>query len=99
MFLQRKNIVDYTAHSLKELAALIKADWQPSQSHPAFPYLEAILSLKSIEDNYHADTGLSVVSYFLGNARSWKSSTAYYIKKELNKRVDQYNKKLREKKI
>jgi hypothetical protein len=39
--------------------------------------------LNSIDDNYHYDTGKSVVRYFLANASTWRGDTARKIKAEL----------------
>lgn len=44
-------------------------------------------SLNSVSDNYGADSGKSIVAYFLSNAATWKGETAKAIKKELNKRI------------
>lgn len=68
---------------ISEIAAEISKDW----TRPYFgakPYLDAMYSLDSINDNYIADTGRSIVSYFLGNAQTWRGETAKRIKKELN---------------
>jgi hypothetical protein len=40
-------------------------------------------SLTSVNDNYYADTGRSVVLYFLSNASGWRGETARRIKNEL----------------
>ncbi len=49
----------------------------------AVPYLEAMKSLGSIQENYYLDTAESVVLYFLSNAQTWRGETARRIKKEL----------------
>lgn len=68
---------------LYQIAREIMADWQPP--HPtAAPYLVAMETLNSIDDDYFLDTGRSVVLYFLANASQWKGETARRIKKELN---------------
>lgn len=50
----------------------------------AQPYLDAMATLETISDPYYADSGSSVVAYFLANAGQWKGDTARSIKKELN---------------
>jgi hypothetical protein len=40
-------------------------------------------SLSSVNDSYFADSGKSVVSYFLANAGSWKGEVAKSVKAEL----------------
>ena len=50
----------------------------------AWPYLDAMATLDSIQDKYYLDTGRSIVLYFLANAGTWRGETARRIKKELN---------------
>ena len=68
--------------SLKEIAREITTDWE-KVNFAAVPYLDAMHSLDSIEDNYYADSAYSVVVYFLSNARSWRGDNAKRIKAEL----------------
>jgi hypothetical protein len=65
-----------------EIADVVWADWK-NVSPYAKPYLEAMSSLSSVNDNYFADSGKSVVSYFLANAGSWKGEVAKSVKAEL----------------
>jgi len=53
----------------------------------AYPYLEAMLTLDSIEDNYIADSGRSIVIYAIGNLNTWRGEKAREIKKELNQMI------------
>ncbi len=68
---------------LHEIASEIKKLWGSKTHYGAKPYLEVMHSLTSIDDNYGADTGRSVVSYFLSNANSFKGPDAIRIKAEL----------------
>ena len=43
--------------------------------------------LETVDDNYGADSGVSVVAYFLSNATTYRGEIAKAIKKELNKRI------------
>ena len=72
------------ARTLKEIANEIAADWKKPH-FGAVPYLDAMKTLDSINDNYFFDSGKSVVLYFLANAGTWKGETARRIKKELKK--------------
>jgi hypothetical protein len=72
--------------SLSEIASKIRRDWG-KVNFAAVPYLEAMGQLESISDSYYADTGMSVVAYFLSNAGTWKGDTARAVKKELNRRL------------
>lgn len=65
-----------------EIAREIRADWKKVSPYAA-PYLSAMFSLRTIEDNYLYDSAYSVVSYFLANAGSWRGETARRIKAEL----------------
>ncbi len=64
------------------IAQDIRANW-PKVNYAAVPYLDAMATLESIEQNYYFDSGRSVVLYFLANAGSWRGDVAREIKKEL----------------
>lgn len=66
-----------------QIAAEIRKDWK-NVNYGAVPYLDAMNSLERITDNYMADSGKSVVLYFLSNAGTWRGEVAKRIKKELN---------------
>ena len=71
-----------TARPLSTIARDIARTW----SKPYFgavPYLDAMRSLGSIEEDYHYDSGRSVVLYFLANAGTWRGEDARRIKAEL----------------
>jgi hypothetical protein len=72
--------------SLSEIACVIKWDWK-KVNYAARPYLEALMSMESIDEDYGADSGSSVVAYFLCNATTWRGEVAKLIKKELNRRL------------
>ena len=65
------------------IAQEIRKDWKPV-NYCAVPYLEAMECLDKITDRYIAESAMSVVGYFLANARMWRGETARRIKKELN---------------
>ena len=67
---------------IKVIAQDIRANW-PKVNYAAEPYLNAMYSLNSIEDNYIYDSGKSVVRYFLSNATTWRGDKAREIKAEL----------------
>lgn len=68
---------------LSEIAAEIRKDWK-NVYFGAVPYLDAMETLNSIEDNYILDSGTTIVIYFLANATTWRGEKAREIKKELN---------------
>jgi hypothetical protein len=68
---------------LSLIASEIRRDWR-NPYFGAVPYLSAMASLGSITDDYGADSGRSIVAYFLSNATNWRGETARRIKKELN---------------
>ncbi len=68
---------------LSEIAMEIKRDWGDKVNYAAEPYLDAMMTLDSIDDNYMFDSGRSIVAYFLSNATTWRGETAKRIKKEL----------------
>lgn len=71
------------SRSLSTIAVEIRRDWKKPY-FGAMPYLQAMMCLDSVNDNYGFDTGKSIVIYFLANAGTWKGETARRIKKELN---------------
>ena len=70
------------ARPLYKIASEIRKAWTKVSPY-AEPYLEAIQSLDSINDNYYFDSGKSVVLYFLSNASTWRGEDARRIKAEL----------------
>jgi len=46
------------------------------------PYLQALLSLDNIDEDYGADSARSVVLYFLSNATTWRGPDARRLKAE-----------------
>ena len=68
--------------ALSVIANEIRKDWK-NVSPYARPYLDAMATLGSIEENYMWDSGKSVVLYFLSNATTWRGEVAKRIKKEL----------------
>lgn len=72
--------------TLHDIACEIDHDWHTlgkGVSPYARPYLDAMADMVSINDNYGADSGASIVGYFLANAGSWRGETAKRIKAEL----------------
>lgn len=74
-----------TVRPLFEIAAEVRKDWGAKVNYGAKPYLDAMATLNSINDMYIADTGKSIVAYFLANASTWRGETAKRVKAELNK--------------
>lgn len=70
------------ARPLYEIAREIRKTWTKVSPY-AEPYLEAMQSLNSINDNYYFDSGKSIVLYFLSNASTWRGEDARRIKAEL----------------
>ena len=74
------------ARPLYEIAREIRKAWTKVSPY-AEPYLGAMQSLDTIDDNYYLDSGKSVVLYFLGNANTWRGEDARRIKAELKEMV------------
>jgi hypothetical protein len=79
--MEKKN-ANVNVRPLNEIAREIRKDWVKPY-FGAVPYISAMMSLNSIDDNYGFDDARSIVLYFLANASSWKGETARRIKKEL----------------
>ncbi|MHA2084724.1 MAG: hypothetical protein ACXABD_13285 [Candidatus Thorarchaeota archaeon] len=76
---------DVQVRSLSVIAREIESDWGAKVYFGARPYLNAMKQLNSVEDNFYDDTAVSVVAYFLSNAKTWRGDVARRVKKELNK--------------
>jgi len=69
---------------LYEIASEIKSEIRGKSFYPyAEAYLEPMLALDSIHDNYLMDTAESIVAYLLANLGSWRGEKAREIKAEL----------------
>lgn len=71
-----------TPRTVKAIAREISADWAKI-NYAAVPYLEAMGSLNSVDDDYGYDSGRSIVRYFLSNASSYRGDNARKLKAEL----------------
>ena len=71
------------ARPICQIAREIRRDWGAKVSVYAASYLDAMLTLNSIDDRFGWDSAKSVVLYFLSNAGAWRGETAKRIKKEL----------------
>jgi hypothetical protein len=67
---------------LSEIAREIRKEW-PKVNYAAEPYLAAMQTMNSVNEDYFCDSGASVVLYFLSNASSWRGEAAKRIKSEL----------------
>ncbi len=73
-----------TPRTISEIASEIRKDWGAKIYFGAKPYIQAMQSLNSINDNYGMDSADSTIRYFLSNATTWRGETARRVKKELN---------------
>ena len=69
--------------SLQTIANEIWTDWKKI-NYGAEPYLNAMATMQSVQDDYGYDSGKSIVLYFLANATTWRGETARRVKKELH---------------
>ena len=72
--------------NLAGIARVVRRNWG-NVWFGAEPYLRAMSEMDSIKDPYYADSGASVVLYFLCNSNSWRGSIARATKAELNRRA------------
>jgi len=71
---------------ISSIAKEIKWNWL-NIYFGAVPYLDAMMSLESVDDMYGVDSAKSIILYFLANASSWRGDIARRIKKELKELV------------
>lgn len=72
--------------TISKLAQMIRKDWKDKVNYAAKPYLNAMLEIGYINDNYGCESARDVVIYFLSNASSWRGETARLVKAELKRR-------------
>ena len=72
--------------TINQIAVEIKKTWK-NVNFAAVPYLNAMMSLKTIDDMYYEDSASDIVLRFLCNAQTWRGDDARRIKKELNNLV------------
>jgi hypothetical protein len=72
-----------TIRPISTIAREIQKDWGSKINFAARPYLQAMLVLDSLDDNYGYDSAESIIIYFLNNAGTWRGETAKRIKAEL----------------
>lgn len=77
-------------NNLFAIASIIRTDWI-NINYGAVPYLDAMASLNSIQDEYFDDSARSVVVYFLANAQSWRGETAKAVKQKLKALLKECN--------
>jgi hypothetical protein len=75
------------AAPLSQIADVIRKDWGAKVDYVAKPYLQAMLTLPTIDSRYGLDDGKSIVLYFLSNASTWRGDVAKLVKAELKKRA------------
>ena len=61
--------------TVSEIAHAIAKDWKNISPY-AKDYLNAMKEIRSVEDNYYADTAKSVILYFLVNANTYRGENA-----------------------
>jgi hypothetical protein len=64
------------------IASEILQDWKRPY-FGAVPYLAAMQSLDTIDDDYGYDDARSIILYFMANATTWRGEKAREIKAEL----------------
>ena len=74
--------VEKKVRSLLDIAIEVRGNWKKIY-FGAEPYLQAMEGMDSIDENYGADSGRSIVLYFLANANTWRGEVAKRIKAEL----------------
>ena len=86
----RNKFMELNKKTLREIAQIIKQDWNPVY-FSAKPYLDAMEQLDSVDESIGYDDGVSIVSYFLINAKQWKGSVAREVKAYLKKLTEEAN--------
>lgn len=67
---------------VSEIAREIKSVWRKPY-FGAVPYINAMLCINGVSDNYGMDDARSIINYFLANASTFRGPDAKRIKAEL----------------
>ncbi|WP_454045037.1 hypothetical protein [Chryseobacterium sp. Marseille-Q8038] len=76
--------------NIAQIALMVTKDWK-NIYFGAVPYLDAMRSLNSVNDNYYEDSASSIINYFLANATTWRGEVARAVKAKLKKLVASAN--------
>jgi hypothetical protein len=68
---------------IRVIAKEITRVWMPEVWFGAVPYLRAMRTLDTLNDNYGEDDAETILMYFLSNAKYWRGPDAKRIKAEL----------------
>src|SRR5262245_4833730 len=71
---------------LSAIARFVNRDWRRVWSG-AVPYVDAMLSLRTLDDVYGLDDARGIVLRFLVNAQQYRGANARLVKAELNARL------------
>lgn len=80
------NLPDLTKLFVWEIAALVRHHW-PKVYFGAVPYLDAMGTMHSFDQNYGDDSGREIGLYFLANANGFRGDAARQIKAEIKRRL------------
>lgn len=64
------------------------ANWKKCTRSSWYPYLEAMLNMENVTDQYGAEDGVMIILYFLSNSTTWRGPDARRIKAELNSMLE-----------
>lgn len=76
--------------NIAQIALLVRKDWK-NVYFGAVPYLDAMRSLSSVNENYYEDSASSIINYFLANATTWRGEVARAVKAKLKQLVESAN--------
>ncbi|GEN71286.1 hypothetical protein D3C87_1172600 [compost metagenome] len=76
--------------NIAQIALMVRKDWK-NVYFGAVPYLDAMRSLNSVNDNYYEDSASLVINYFLANATTWRGEVARAVKAKLKQLVASAN--------
>jgi hypothetical protein len=68
--------------TISAIARDIQSDWK-KVNYAAAPYLQAMLTLHSLDTDFGHDSGENIVRYFLCNASTYRGARARELKAEL----------------
>lgn len=76
--------------NIAQIALMVRKDWK-NVYFGAVPYLDAMRSLNTVNDNYYEDSASSIINYFLANATTCRGEVARAVKAKLKQLVASAN--------
>jgi hypothetical protein len=81
-------VSDYNLLALSDIADIVDNECKTKSWYAyAKPYVHAMATLETANENYYEDSGVSVCLYALANLSVWRGENARLIKAQINRHI------------